>query len=64
MLIDATHPALEDREIAFNRVGVRLAAYPFLNRMVNGFVAGEPAAWTLVGAPFVRHQRAFSGGIG
>jgi hypothetical protein len=30
VLIDAGHPALEDREKAFDGVGVRIAAYPFL----------------------------------
>ena len=38
MLIDALHAALEDREVAFNRVGVDVAAHVFVWLVVHGLV--------------------------
>jgi hypothetical protein len=44
VLIDAGHSALEDREIAFNGVGVSIAAHPFLAPVIDGFVTSEAPA--------------------
>src|SRR6267143_801667 len=41
MLIDTDHTALENREIALDGVGVRVAADPFFLAVINGFMAGE-----------------------
>jgi hypothetical protein len=60
MLIDARHPALEDREEALCRVDVGLSpviklASPFLFGMVDCFVAGEAPADRGIGTALVRH---------
>src|ERR1051325_10164381 len=36
MMVGADHAALEDREIALNRVGVGVAAYILLDRVIDG----------------------------
>jgi hypothetical protein len=41
VLIDALHPALEDREIILKGIGVAIAALPFFLAVVNAFVVGE-----------------------
>ena len=41
MLIDTLHAALEDTEIAFEGVGVAIAALPFLLAVIDAFMAGE-----------------------
>jgi len=41
VVIGAVDPALEDREEAFDRVGVSIAAHVFLGRVVHGLMAGE-----------------------
>ena len=51
MLIHAVHAALEDREVAFDGVGVNVAA-PYSSRVLDGFVCGEllrplPCRWRL-----------------
>jgi hypothetical protein len=38
VLIDALHAALEDREIAFNRVSGHVAAHVFVVLVLDGFV--------------------------
>ena len=53
VLVDANHAALEDREIAFGAVDMRLGAVrefarPFLFGVVHGFVAGKAATDTLL----------------
>lgn len=63
MLVDAPHPALENREKAFNGVGVHLPAHVFLGAVVDGFVAGELAPDAEIGAPLVGHQRALGIGV-
>ena len=40
MLVNALHTAYEDREIAFEGVGVAVAALPFFLAVVNAFMAG------------------------
>jgi hypothetical protein len=44
VMIDTVNAALEDREITLNGVGVCVAPDVFLDRMVDGFVAGEALA--------------------
>ena len=55
VLIGAVDPALQDREVSFDRIGVRIAAHVFISRVVYGLVAGElladlPINAALVGA--------------
>jgi hypothetical protein len=38
VLVDAAHVALEDREIAFRRIDVDVAARVFLGAVIDGFV--------------------------
>ena len=54
MLVDAFHAALEDRIVAFNRVGGDLAANVFLGAVVHGVMAHEVRAKLAVPAAFVR----------
>jgi hypothetical protein len=44
MLIDALHAALEDREAAFNRVGMNAATAIFASAVVDGAVAQKDFA--------------------
>src|ERR1700732_180063 len=69
VLVDTLHPALEDREIAFNRVRSDQAAILgltgiFLGGMVDGFMAGEPRPDVPISAQFVGHQCALGVGVG
>jgi hypothetical protein len=41
MLIDAAHTALEDREVAFGRVGMHIVADVFAAGMMHRFVIGK-----------------------
>src|SRR5690348_2267037 len=68
MLVDAEHAALEDREVAFNRVGCDLAtaatlANVLLGGVVDRFVFGELAARPDVGGVFVGMQDALARGV-
>ena len=42
VLVGAAHPALEDREIAFDRVGGHVAANVFVGGVFHGLVARTP----------------------
>ena len=44
VMIDTVNSALQDREISFDGVGVRIAAHVFLGGMVHGLVASEALA--------------------
>lgn len=48
MLVDALHPALEDAEIAFDRVRRHVAAHVFLKAVVHGIMRGEVLAEVVV----------------
>src|SRR5271166_5731259 len=59
----AVNPTLQEREEAFDRVGVRFGAVcqlarPFFLAVVHGVVAGKPATDAAVGAQLVGHQSA------
>ena len=60
--IDAT---LQDREVAFNRVGMDEAAKPdiFVGGMVHGAVSREFLADGRIDAAFVRHQVGLAAGV-
>src|SRR3954451_5055621 len=75
MVIDAVDAALQDREISFDGVGMRVAANVFLDGMIDSLVAGEALAdlginGALVGAQirlgrnFFFEDRLQIGGIG
>src|SRR5579863_9558509 len=64
MLVDALHPALEDRKEALDGVRMGIAAHPFLGTMINAFVAGEALADTAVLVRLVGHQGASLIGMG
>ena len=68
VLIDAGHPALEDREEAFVGVHVRLGAIwelsrPFLFGVVDSIMARETSADCRIRTALIGHQRAFGIGI-
>lgn len=56
MMVDADDPAFQDREIAFDRVGVRIAANVFFGGMVHALVTGKVFADFHVNAAFVGTQ--------
>src|SRR5262245_27775659 len=56
MVERADDPALEDREIALDGVGMRVTADVFTARVVHGFVAGEHRSEDSVLAFAVRHE--------
>jgi hypothetical protein len=56
MLISAFDAALEDRKIAFDGVGVNIAASALLSRVLHGLVAGELTAHVLVSTAFIGKQ--------
>lgn len=56
VLIDAAHPALEDREEALDRIGLHVAADIFVVRMRDGFMGGELATDRGIEAAFVGAQ--------
>src|SRR5260221_7626253 len=58
MLVDALHAALEDAEIAFNGVGVDLAANVLLGAMMDALVSDEVQASFLVPACLIGHEAA------
>jgi hypothetical protein len=62
VLIDARHPAFEDREIAFGGVGVGVTANPFFGSMINRFVARELPADRAVHMRLIGAEMA--GGVG
>lgn len=64
MLIDALHAALEDREEAFDGVGVDVAANVFVLGMRDEFMRGEILAGATIDTALVGHERAFLGDVG
>jgi len=62
MLIDADHAALKNREVALDGIGVRVAAYPFLFAVIDGFVAGEATADRAVHVSLIGAE--IAGGVG
>src|SRR5690606_16137101 len=44
VLVDALHAALEDRIVAFDRVGVDAATRPFIVAVIHGLMRGEQRA--------------------
>jgi len=63
MLVDAAHPALEDREKAFNGVGMCRAAHVLVDRVVDGFVTGETPPDAAIGTVLIGHQIALGVGV-
>ena len=59
MLINALHAALEDRKIAFEGVGVAIAANILTLAMIDRVVLFELPANGLVDIGFVGHQNRF-----
>ncbi len=64
VLVDALHAALEDAEVAFNRVRVRFTATVFAVLVANDLMVSELATNLDVVAGFVRHQTGFLGDVG
>jgi hypothetical protein len=62
VLLDAGHSALEDREKAFDGVGMRVAAHPFLFAVIARFVTGEAPADRAVHVGLIGSE--IAGGIG
>lgn len=56
MVIDAIDPALEDREIVLDGVGVRVASHVFLDTVVDALVARELIAHQAVLPGIVGHE--------
>ena len=54
MLIDAINPALQDREIPLNGVGVDLAPHVFLRAVVHGLMRDEIPSDTGIDAQLAR----------
>jgi hypothetical protein len=63
MLVDARHPALEDRKVAFDGLGVGFAANPFFLAVVNRFVTGELPADRTVHIRLISAEMAGSVGV-
>src|SRR5690349_12804550 len=66
MLVNALHAALEDAEIAFNRVSVRLGivkADILAAAVVDCAVTGVFRAYVRVETAFVRHKLALAAGV-
>src|SRR5258706_9986181 len=57
----ADDAALEDGEISFDRVGMRIAAHVFTAAVVDGFVAGEHRRKNAVLPLTVRHKAGLGG---
>ena len=57
MVVSADDPALQDTEVAFDSVGMRVAAHVFVLSVVNHFMAGKCLANVQVAAVSVGHQR-------
>src|ERR1700730_8676089 len=62
MLLDTIHAALENTEIAFDRVRMNVTARPFINFMLYAFVTHKPRR--AVVAAFVGHHRGFFRDVG
>ena len=56
MLVDATHPALEDRKEAFDRIGMDAAASVLAALVVDAQVVGEFLAGGLVPARLIGEE--------
>lgn len=56
MLVDAGHPALEDAEIALDRVGMSIAAHVLSDPMLHGEVVFELSPDGTVVGRLIRHQ--------
>src|SRR6185312_17572361 len=63
VLIHTLHAALEDRKVAFDRIGVHVAAHVFVVRVGDGFMGREFFADAHVEAAFVSMQARFAGDI-
>src|SRR3954470_12574807 len=63
MLVDAFHAALEDREIAFDRVGADVAANMFFLAVIDSLMAGEFGTDCFVPRCLIRHQIALATNI-
>jgi hypothetical protein len=64
MLIDAGHAALEDGEVAFNRVRVDIAPGIFLFAVFDGVMSREFSAKGPIQAALIRQQATFPADIG
>ena len=53
MLIDALHAALEETEIAFDRVGRYIATGIFLDGVFDRFVGGKVLSGTMIQVAFI-----------
>jgi hypothetical protein len=53
VLVNTTHPALEDTEIAFNGIGRHIAARIFLARVIDGLMRPDHRANELIEFAFV-----------
>ena len=60
MLIDAVKPALEDREIALDGVGISVATNVLFGGMHDGLVRGKIPANPSVDSGFVGHETAIA----
>lgn len=56
VVIHADDSALQNREIAFDRIGVRVAAHVFLRGMIDGLMAGETFSRFPIDAALVSTQ--------
>ena len=63
MLIDALHAALEDREIAFNGIGVSRRRGHIPCAVHDGFMRGDMRVRALIEAAFIGVQAAFAGDV-
>lgn len=64
VLVDAAHPALENREVALDRIGMRLAADVLAGRVAHRLVPSVLAADLRVEAALVGHQLGLAGRVG
>lgn len=66
VLVNALHAALEDAEIALNRVRVNFRVLPadvLAHAVLDALILGEGFAQTFANARFVSHQRGFLGDV-
>ncbi len=64
VLINALHAAFEDREIAFDCIGVHVTTRIFFDAVPDRFVFGKMPFGDLVEAAFVRMHAGFLGDVG
>lgn len=63
MLIGATHAALEDRKVAFDGVGMHVAANVFLAGMLDGLMVCKVRRHAGIEAAFVGIEDALAGNV-